>query len=67
MTADTWCARSQCLAGLLCSCTLHGIAALTVCETMQAPAANYKGSQDAMADTFVLSNISPQVGKGFNR
>ncbi len=33
----------------------------------QAPAANYKASQDAMTDTFVLSNISPQVGKGFNR
>ncbi|KAK9821107.1 hypothetical protein WJX81_006169 [Elliptochloris bilobata] len=32
-----------------------------------APAANYKGSQDAMTNTFVLSNISPQVGKGFNR
>ena len=32
-----------------------------------APAANHKGSQDKMADTFVLTNISPQVGKGFNR
>jgi DNA/RNA endonuclease G (NUC1) len=32
-----------------------------------APAANHKISQDAMRDTFVLSNISPQVGKGFNR
>ena len=67
MTADTWCARSQCFARLLCSRTLYNIAALTLCENMQAPAANYKGSQDAMADTFVLSNISPQVGKGFNR
>jgi DNA/RNA endonuclease G (NUC1) len=26
-----------------------------------APAANHKGSQAAMDDTFVLSNISPQV------
>lgn len=67
MTVDTWCARSQCFARLLCSGTLHGIAALTLTWNMQAPAANYKASQDAMADTFVLSNISPQVGKGFNR
>lgn len=32
-----------------------------------APAANHKGSQKAMDETFSLSNISPQVGKGFNR
>eukprot|EP00803_Ostreobium_quekettii_P000884 evm.model.scf_616EXC.2 EVM.evm.TU.scf_616EXC.2 scf_616EXC:9726-15614(-) len=32
-----------------------------------APAANHKDSQKAMDETFVLSNISPQVGKGFNR
>lgn len=57
----------RCFARLLCSSTLHGIAALTLLRNVQAPAANYKGSQDAMADTFVLSNISPQVGKGFNR
>ena len=31
------------------------------------PAANHKGSQNNMADTFVLTNISPQVGRGFNR
>ena len=35
--------------------------------TMQAPAADHKGSQKALLDTFSLSNISPQVGKGFNR
>jgi len=33
----------------------------------QAPAANHKESADTMLETFVLSNISPQVGKGFNR
>ena len=32
-----------------------------------APAANHKISQQAMEHTFTLSNISPQVGKGFNR
>ncbi|GBF90528.1 DNA RNA non-specific endonuclease [Raphidocelis subcapitata] len=32
-----------------------------------APAANHKGSQKAMDDTFALTNISPQVGAGFNR
>jgi endonuclease G, mitochondrial len=32
-----------------------------------APAANHKSSQKAMDDTFVLSNIAPQVGEGFNR
>lgn len=32
-----------------------------------APAANHKGSQRAMDDTFVLTNVSPQVGAGFNR
>ena len=32
-----------------------------------APAADHKGSQRAMEDTFTLSNVSPQVGKGFNR
>ena len=32
-----------------------------------APAADHKGSQKAMEETFTLSNISPQVGKGFNR
>lgn len=32
-----------------------------------APAANHKGSQRAMDETFVLSNASPQVGAGFNR
>eukprot|EP01025_Chloroclados_australasicus_P011080 TRINITY_DN14801_c0_g1_i3.p2 TRINITY_DN14801_c0_g1~~TRINITY_DN14801_c0_g1_i3.p2 ORF type:complete len:369 (-),score=43.16 TRINITY_DN14801_c0_g1_i3:565-1671(-) len=32
-----------------------------------APAANYKGSQRAMNETFSMSNISPQVGIGFNR
>ncbi len=34
---------------------------------VQAPAANHKDSRDAMRDTFVLSNICPQVGDGFNR
>lgn len=32
-----------------------------------APAANHKSSQKAMDDTFVLANIAPQVGEGFNR
>jgi endonuclease G len=31
------------------------------------PAANHKGHQGAMNETFCLSNISPQVGEGFNR
>lgn len=33
----------------------------------QAPAANAKFSQDAMDETFYLTNMSPQVGQGFNR
>ncbi|KAF2400722.1 hypothetical protein EJ06DRAFT_529835 [Trichodelitschia bisporula] len=33
----------------------------------QVPAADAKWSQQAMDDTFVLSNIAPQVGQGFNR
>ncbi|CCH43177.1 Mitochondrial nuclease [Wickerhamomyces ciferrii] len=33
----------------------------------QAPAANAKFNQEAMDETFYLSNISPQVGEGFNR
>jgi len=32
-----------------------------------APAASHKGSQAELDETFVLSNISPQVGAGFNR
>jgi len=32
-----------------------------------APAADFKHSNRAMADTFSLANISPQVGVGFNR
>jgi len=32
-----------------------------------APAANHKGSQRAMDDTFLLTNVSPQAGAGFNR
>ncbi|OLY79772.1 Mitochondrial nuclease [Smittium mucronatum] len=32
-----------------------------------APAGNSKFSQQAMDETFILSNISPQVGEGFNR
>ncbi|SCU99429.1 LAME_0G03136g1_1 [Lachancea meyersii CBS 8951] len=32
-----------------------------------APAANAKFSQQAMDETFFLSNICPQVGEGFNR
>ena len=32
-----------------------------------APAANHKRSQRAMDETFRLSNVSPQVGAGFNR
>ena len=34
---------------------------------MQAPAANHKDSAESMLETFALSNISPQVGRGFNR
>ncbi|KAK4987859.1 nuclease [Elasticomyces elasticus] len=33
----------------------------------QVPAADAKWSQDAMDDTFALSNMCPQVGDGFNR
>ena len=33
----------------------------------QVPAADAKWSQDAMNDTFALSNMCPQVGDGFNR
>lgn len=33
----------------------------------QAPAADSKFSQEAMDDTFYLTNIAPQVGQGFNR
>ncbi len=33
----------------------------------QVPAADAKWSQDAMDSTFVLSNMCPQVGDGFNR
>ncbi|KAL4420173.1 hypothetical protein ABPG77_008309 [Micractinium sp. CCAP 211/92] len=32
-----------------------------------APAANHRSSQQAMDDTFSLTNMSPQVGAGFNR
>ncbi|KAJ7771800.1 hypothetical protein B0H16DRAFT_1514773 [Mycena metata] len=31
------------------------------------PAADAKSSQEAMDETFLLSNIAPQVGDGFNR
>jgi DNA/RNA endonuclease G (NUC1) len=31
------------------------------------PAADAKQSQVAMSETFLLSNIAPQVGEGFNR
>ncbi|EEB92277.1 hypothetical protein MPER_09239 [Moniliophthora perniciosa FA553] len=31
------------------------------------PAADAKFSQEAMNETFLLSNIAPQVGDGFNR
>lgn len=33
----------------------------------QVPAADAKWSQDAMNDTFYLTNMCPQVGDGFNR
>lgn len=33
----------------------------------QVPAADAKFSQDAMNSTFYLTNVSPQVGEGFNR
>ena len=32
-----------------------------------APAADAKSSQETMDETFLLSNIAPQVGNGFNR
>ena len=44
-----------------------------LCKTMRAgltsrvPAADAKISQQAMDETFYLSNIAPQVGDGFNR
>ena len=36
-------------------------------DSMQAPAANHRGNQQSLVETFSLANISPQVGKGFNR
>jgi endonuclease G len=33
----------------------------------QVPAADAKWSQEAMNDTFYLTNMAPQVGEGFNR
>ncbi|CCF59035.1 hypothetical protein KAFR_0F04400 [Kazachstania africana CBS 2517] len=33
----------------------------------QVPAADAKFSQDAMDDTFYLTNMCPQIGEGFNR
>ncbi len=33
----------------------------------QAPAADFKHSQDRMDESFYLSNMAPQVGAGFNR
>ena len=35
--------------------------------TGRVPAADAKISQEAMNETFLLSNIAPQVGVGFNR
>lgn len=35
--------------------------------TQRVPAADAKISQDAMDETFYLTNIAPQVGEGFNR
>ncbi|KAJ9051632.1 nuclease [Entomophthora muscae] len=32
-----------------------------------APAADFKSSQEAMDETFYLTNMAPQVGQGFNR
>jgi endonuclease G, mitochondrial len=32
-----------------------------------APAGNHKSNQKAQNETFILSNIAPQIGKGFNR
>ncbi len=43
------------------------MASLADVACTQAPAANHKGSQKALQETFKLTNISPQVGKGFNR
>ena len=36
-------------------------------STCRVPAADAKMSQQAMDETFYLSNIAPQVGDGFNR
>lgn len=36
-------------------------------EQDRVPAADAKISQQAMDETFYLSNIAPQVGDGFNR
>ncbi len=43
---------------------LHGVYCL---HCVQAPAANHKETAETMLETFVLSNTSPQVGRGFNR
>lgn len=32
-----------------------------------APAGNHKSNQKFIQDTFYLTNMAPQVGKGFNR
>jgi endonuclease G, mitochondrial len=31
------------------------------------PAADAKTTQEALSETFLLSNVAPQVGNGFNR
>jgi DNA/RNA non-specific endonuclease len=52
------------------TCTRITTVAVSILQSRcaaQAPAANHKGSQKALEETFKLTNISPQVGKGFNR
>jgi DNA/RNA endonuclease G (NUC1) len=50
----------MCVPGLLWSYILTEV-------RVRVPAADAKSSQDAMNETFLLSNIAPQVGDGFNR
>ncbi len=43
------------------------IAAMAELMMRRVPAADAKISQQAMDETFYLSNVAPQVGDGFNR
>lgn len=54
--------KSRCFEAAMISCIF-----LDLDRGHMVPAADCKSSQQAMDDTFYLSNIAPQVGEGFNR